>query len=66
MRECLTREFVTVETPFGPVRIKVATRGTGASPTPSRSSTTARRWRRERGVATKDVQAAALKAWFDR
>ena len=65
LRECLTREFVTVETPFGPVRMKVAKRGqtvTNAQPEFDECAALAR----ERGVATKDVHAAALKAWFNR
>ena len=65
MRECLTREFVTVETPFGAVRIKVARGGQAvinAQPEFDDCAALAR----ERGVAIKDVQAAALKAWLDR
>jgi hypothetical protein len=64
-RECLTREFVTVETPFGAVRIKVARRGgevSNAQPEFDDCAALAR----ERGVATKDVHAAALRAWLER
>jgi pyridinium-3,5-bisthiocarboxylic acid mononucleotide nickel chelatase len=65
LRECLTREFVTVSTAFGPVRIKVAKRGetlTNAQPEFDDCAALAR----EKGVATKDVHAAALKAWLER
>jgi uncharacterized protein (TIGR00299 family) protein len=65
LRECLTREFVTVQTAFGPVRVKVAKRGeaiTNAQPEFDDCAALAR----ERGLATKDVHAAALKAWFER
>jgi pyridinium-3,5-bisthiocarboxylic acid mononucleotide nickel chelatase len=63
-RECLTRELRTVETSFGPVRIKVARRGdtiTNAQPEFDDCASLAR----ARGVATKDVHAAALKAWLE-
>jgi uncharacterized protein (TIGR00299 family) protein len=63
-RECLTREWRSVETPFGPVRIKIARRGesiTNAQPEFDDCAKLAQ----ERGVATKDVHAAALKAWLE-
>ena len=65
LRECLTRELVTVETAFGPVRIKVASRGprvTNAQPEFDDCAARAR----EHDVATKDVHAAAMKAWLER
>ena len=65
LRECLTREFVTVATAFGPVRMKVAKRGQAVSNAqPEFDDCVA--LARESGVATKDVHAAALKAWFER
>jgi hypothetical protein len=63
-RECLTREWRSVETPFGAIRIKIARRGeaiTNAQPEFDDCATLAR----ERGVATKDVHAAALRAWLE-
>ena len=64
-RECLTRELVTVETPFGAVRIKVARRGeTVSNAQPEFDDCTA--LARARHVATKDVHAAALRAWLER
>jgi pyridinium-3,5-bisthiocarboxylic acid mononucleotide nickel chelatase len=64
-RECLTRESVTVETPYGAVRIKVARRGeTLMNAQPEFDDCAARA--REHGVATKDVHAAAIHAWLSR
>jgi uncharacterized protein (TIGR00299 family) protein len=63
-RECLTREFATVKTAFGPVRIKVARReGAVSNAQPEFEDCAARA--REHGVATKDVHAAAMKAWLE-
>jgi pyridinium-3,5-bisthiocarboxylic acid mononucleotide nickel chelatase len=63
-RECLTREIVSVETAFGTVRVKVARRGrTVMNAQPEFDDCVARAG--ERGAATKDVHAAALKAWLD-
>ncbi len=63
-RECLTREIVPVETAFGTVRVKVARRGrTVMNAQPEFDDCVARAG--ERGAATKDVHAAALKAWLD-
>jgi uncharacterized protein (DUF111 family) len=64
-RECLTREIVPLETAYGSVRIKVARRGaTVMNAQPEFDDCTARAT--EHRVATKDVHAAALKAWLDR
>ena len=63
-RECLTRDWRSVDTPFGAVRIKIARRGetiTNAQPEFDDCAKLAQ----ERGVATKDVHAAALKAWLE-
>jgi uncharacterized protein (DUF111 family) len=61
-RECLDREWVTVSTPFGAVRIKIAKRGarvTNATPEFEDCATLAV----DRGVPVKAVQAAASLAY---
>lgn len=64
-RECLTRETITVATPFGDVRVKVARRdGRTMNAQPEFDDCAARA--REHGVATKDVHAAAMRAWLER
>jgi len=64
-RECLEREVVSVETPFGPVRFKVAHRdGVTLNAAPEFDDCARRAG--ERGVPVKDVQAAATKAFLDR
>ena len=64
-RECLERETVTVATPLGPVRVKVARRnGQVLNALPEFDDCA--RVARERGVPIKDVQAAATKAYLDR
>jgi pyridinium-3,5-bisthiocarboxylic acid mononucleotide nickel chelatase len=63
-RECLTREWRSVETPFGAIRIKVARRGdaiANAQPEFDDCATLAQAL----GVPIKDVHAAALKAWLE-
>jgi len=57
-RETLDREIATVETPYGPVRVKVALAGGGAHP--EYDDCLARS--REKGVPVKEVMAAALSA----
>jgi uncharacterized protein (TIGR00299 family) protein len=64
-RECLDREVVTVETPAGAVRIKVARRD-GAILNASPEFDDCARIARERDIPLKDVQAAATKAFLDR
>jgi pyridinium-3,5-bisthiocarboxylic acid mononucleotide nickel chelatase len=64
-RECLDREVVPVDTPFGPVRVKVALRD-GVMLNASPEFDDCARIGRERGVPVKDVQAAATKAFLDR
>jgi pyridinium-3,5-bisthiocarboxylic acid mononucleotide nickel chelatase len=65
MRECLDRETVTVDTPLGAVRVKVALRdGRVFNAAPEFDDCA--RIARERGVPLKDVQAAASKAYLDR
>ena len=64
-RERLEREEVVVETPAGAVRVKVARRG-GALRNAAPEFDDCARLAAERGLATKDVQALAVKAWLDR
>jgi uncharacterized protein (TIGR00299 family) protein len=65
MRECLDREVVAVETPLGPVRFKVARRG-GERLNAAPEFDDCLRLAREHGRPLKDVQAIALKAFYDR
>ena len=63
-RECLTREWRSVETPFGAVRIKIARRGdTIANAQPEFDECA--KLAQALGVPIKDVHAAALKAWLE-
>jgi uncharacterized protein (TIGR00299 family) protein len=64
-RECLDRETVSVETPLGRVRIKVARRQ-GAMLNASPEFDDCVRVAAETGTPVKDVQAAAMKAFLDR
>ena len=64
-RECLDRETVTVETPFGRVGIKIARRN-GEVMNASPEFDDCARLAAERGAPVKDVQAAAMKAFLDR
>lgn len=61
-REALAREIVTVDTPWGPVRLKVARRG-GAIVNVMPEFDDCERLARARGVPVKDVHAVALGAW---
>ena len=63
-RICLSREIVSVATPYGDVRVKVARRG-GAivNGQPEFDDVTA--LAAQSGAATKDVHAAAMKAWLE-
>jgi uncharacterized protein (DUF111 family) len=64
-RECLERETVNVQTPLGPISVKVARRnGRVLNALPEFEDCA--RVARERGVPLKDVQAAATKADLDR
>jgi hypothetical protein len=63
-RECLDRETVAVETPFGRVRVKVARRH-GAVLNASPEFDDCVRLAAETGTPVKDVQAAAVKAFLD-
>jgi uncharacterized protein (TIGR00299 family) protein len=64
-RECLDRETVPVDTPFGRVAIKVARRN-GEVMNASPEFDDCARLAAERGRPVKDVQAAAMKAFLDR
>ena len=64
-RERLEREVVSVETPFGTIRCKVARRA-GVIVNASPEFDDCVRVATERGVAVKDVHAAAVHAWLSR
>ena len=65
MRECLSREIVTVQTPLGAVRVKVASRdGRVVNAAPEFEDCA--RLAAEKSLPIKDVQAAAVKAWMDK
>jgi hypothetical protein len=61
-RTKLAREHATVETAFGPVRVKVGRRG-GKVMTASPEYEDCRRLAEERGAAFREVYAAAMAAW---
>jgi pyridinium-3,5-bisthiocarboxylic acid mononucleotide nickel chelatase len=63
-RECLERETVTVATPFGPVRVKVARRN-GEVLNAAPEFDDCARVAAERGRPVKEVHAAAMKAFLD-
>jgi uncharacterized protein (DUF111 family) len=64
-RECLDRDIVTVDTPFGAVRIKVSRRhGEVLNASPEFDDCI--RIAASTGQPVKDVQAAAMKAYMDR
>ena len=64
-RECLARETVTVETPLGQVRFKVARRNEQVINAQPEFDDLAR-LASEHSRAIKDVQAIAAKAWLER
>jgi hypothetical protein len=64
-RECLDRETVTVETPLGPIRFKVARRdGEVLNASPEFDDCV--RIAQEHGKPVKDIQAMASRAFFER
>jgi pyridinium-3,5-bisthiocarboxylic acid mononucleotide nickel chelatase len=64
MRECLDRESETVDTPFGPIRFKVARRsGEILNAAPEFDDCV--RVANATGRSVKEIQAAATKAWLD-
>ena len=64
-RECLDRETIAVDTPYGSIRMKVARRH-GEVLNASPEFEDCARIAAERGRPVKDVQAAAVKAFLDR
>ncbi len=64
-RECLERETVAVQTPWGEVRVKVARRGANVLNAQPEFDDVAR-LAAEHGVPIKDVHAHANRAWLDR
>ena len=64
-RECLDREMVTVATPLGSVRFKVARRG-GRVLNAQPEFDDLAKLSQVHGIPVKDVQAQALKAWLER
>ena len=64
-RECLDRESISVDTPLGPVRMKVARRR-GAVLNAAPEFDDCVRLATEQGRPVKEIQALALKAFFDR
>jgi uncharacterized protein (DUF111 family) len=64
-RECLDRESISVDTPLGPVRMKVARRN-GAVLNAAPEFDDCVRLASEHGRPVKDIQALALKAFIDR
>ena len=64
-RECLDREILTVPTPLGAVRFKVARQGGRVFNAQPEFEDLAK-LAREHGIPVKDVQALAHKAWLDR
>ena len=65
LRERLDREVVTVESPLGAARVKVARRHGGVlNAAPEFEDCV--RLAAEHGLAVKDVQAIVVKAWLDR
>jgi pyridinium-3,5-bisthiocarboxylic acid mononucleotide nickel chelatase len=64
-RECLPREVVTVETPLGPIRFKVARRG-GQVVNASPEFDDCARLAAEHGRTVKDVQALAIQCFGGR
>jgi uncharacterized protein (DUF111 family) len=63
-RECLDRETVSVTTPFGDVRIKVARRdGEVLNASPEFDDCV--RLAEQARVSVKEIQAVATKAWLD-
>jgi pyridinium-3,5-bisthiocarboxylic acid mononucleotide nickel chelatase len=64
-REILRREFVTVETEYGPIRIKVSRAQNGQVMNVSPEFEDCRAAAEKQGVGLRDVQTAALKAYVN-
>ena len=63
-RECLDRETMSVQTPYGTVRVKVARRN-GETLNASPEFDDCVRCAADSGLPVKDVQAAAMRAYLD-
>ena len=63
-RDCLAREVRSIPTPVGPIRFKIASRA-GRVLNASPEFEDCARAATEHGLAIKDVQAIATKAWLD-
>jgi pyridinium-3,5-bisthiocarboxylic acid mononucleotide nickel chelatase len=64
-RECLDREMVTIDTPLGAIRFKVASRD-GQVLNASPEFDDCARIATEKSLPVKEVQAVALTAWMHR
>jgi pyridinium-3,5-bisthiocarboxylic acid mononucleotide nickel chelatase len=64
-REILTREFVTVETEYGPIRIKISRAKDGQVMNVSPEFEDCRAAAEKNGVGLRDAQTAALKAYVN-
>ncbi|HEU0177580.1 MAG TPA: nickel pincer cofactor biosynthesis protein LarC [Blastocatellia bacterium] len=64
-REILTREFVTVETEYGPIRIKVSRSKDGRVMNVSPEFEDCRAAAEKNGVGLRDVQTAAMKTYVN-
>jgi uncharacterized protein (TIGR00299 family) protein len=64
-REILTREFVTVETEYGPIRIKISRAKDGQVMNASPEFEDCRAAAEKNGVGLRDAQTAALKAYYE-
>jgi uncharacterized protein (TIGR00299 family) protein len=64
-REILTREFVTVETEYGPIRIKVSRSQDGQVMNASPEFEDCRAAAEKNGVGLRDAQTAALKVYMN-
>jgi uncharacterized protein (DUF111 family) len=63
-RDTLDREIRSIDTPLGPVRFKIASRA-GRVLNAAPEFDDCARIATERGMAIKDVQALAARAWLD-
>ena len=63
-RDTLDRRIVSIDTPLGPLRMKVASRN-GRVLNAAAEFDDCARIANERGMAIKDVQAIAIKAWLE-
>ena len=64
LRDRLEREVKTIQTPAGPIRVKIASRA-GRVLNASPEFDDCARAAAERGIPIKDVQAMAMKAWLE-